>query len=111
MKFSFIIIKIAKTSTVYCTSLKNAFTLNMRLITHSSSNQEHSISKSLHKTVTLKAILSLTHTINCYAKTLSCLSKPLTKIRQIITDSIEEFLSTYRTAQTPTVLFMSTSQN
>ena len=64
---------------------------------------------SLHKTVTLKAILSLTRTINCYAKTLSCLSKPLTKIRRIITDSIEEFLSTNRTAQTPTVLFMCTS--
>ena len=95
--------------TVFCTSLKIAFTLNMWLITHSSSNQEHSISMLLHKTVTLKAILSLTHTINCYAKTLSCLSKPLTKMRRIITDSIEEFLSTYRTAQTPTVLFMCTS--
>ena len=81
--------KTAKTSTVYCASLKNAFKLNMRLITHLSSSQEHSISMSLHKTITLKAILSLTHTINCYAKTLSCLSKPLTKIRHIITDSID----------------------
>ena len=65
----------------------------------------------LHKTVALKPILSLTHTINCYAKTRSCLSKPLTKIRYIITDGIEEFLSTYRSAQTPTLLFMRTSLN